>query len=202
MAHITENQSIAQLAAQRERLREEVAELSALDDEARVRFKAAKPEVPDEIYVKDPGDLVLDPRWFRPPLQFALANGLRQTVPVEGWKAMLANPPRLFGSDEVNESALERIRVGLDAAERYEEAVRRVDVETGYSAADDAHEAARDRLRVLDERILALKAQSLNDVVLQAAVVEERSSDDGEVSAEFVSCLLSSIKALGAQATA
>lgn len=197
------SESIAELAARREMLKAEVDKLSALDDVAGDRFEAANPKIPEEIVVKGDDRMVLDTAWFRPPsFQFAAANGLRQTVPAEGWRAMLANPPRLFGGHEVNERALERIRVGLAAAERYEELVRKADLETGYSAANDAWEAALDRLRALDMRILALRAQSLNDVVLQAAVVEARSVDDRDVPGELVSGLLRSIKALGTRAAA
>lgn len=192
------NESIAQLAAERVRLKAEVAKLSVLDDDARDRFEAAKPQVPEEIVVKGTDRMVLNSAWFRP---LFFTPGRRQTVPAEGWRAMLADPPRLFGSDKVNECALERIRTGLAAAERYEELVRKADLAAEYSAAHDAYEATLDRLWELDARILAMNAQSLNDVVLQAAVVEARSEDDGDVPTEFVSALLDSIKALGDRVT-
>lgn len=203
MARKAGNESIAQLAAQREQLKAEVEKLSALNDEARDRFEAAKPQVPEEIVVKGDDRMVLDTAWFRPPsFQFAVANGLRQTVPAEGWRAMLANPPRLFGSDEVNERALERIRTGLAAAERYEELVHKADAEAGYSTAHAAYNAAVERFWELDARILAMNAQSLQDVALQAAVVRACAEDDGSVPPEFVSGLLGSIEALAARATA
>lgn len=196
MAQKSDGENISQLAAQRERLKTEVAKLSALAGEARARFEAAKPDVPDEICVKGVNDrMTLDTRCFRPPLQVAMANGLRQTVPAEGWRAMLADPPRLFGSDKVNERALERIRIGLAAAERYKEAVRRADLKAGYSAANEAFEAAHDRLWEIDERIVAMKAGSFDDVVRQANVV--RAHCESGVSDDMIGALLSSIEALG-----
>ncbi|MGE3228115.1 MAG: hypothetical protein AB7J30_01585 [Hyphomicrobium sp.] len=196
MAQKSDGESIAQLAAQRELLREEAAKSAALADAASARYKAAKPAQPEEIFVKGDDRMTLDTAWFRPAsFQFAVANGLRQTVAAEGWQAMLADPPRLFGSDKVNERALERIRSGLAAAERYEEAVRRADLEAGYSAAHEAFEAAHDRLWALDERIVEMKAACFEDVVRQAGIVRahcESGLPDGMIEA-----LLTSIEALG-----
>lgn len=203
MAQIAENESITQLAAQRELLRKDVAKLSALDDEASLRFETAKPEMPEEIFVKGLDDrMTLDTSWFRPPLQYAAANKLRQYVPAEGWQAMLAEPPKLFGSDEVNECALERIRVGLAAAERYEELVHKADVEAGYSAAADAEEEARQRLDELDDAILALPARSMGDLLLQVDVLRANMKPGCELPDAMVEGLIASIEALGGRRAA
>ena len=162
-------------------------------------YEAAKPAPPKEILVTGADDrMTLDSAWFRPPLHFATANGLCQTVPAEGWRAMLRNPPRMFGSDEVNKRALERIRVGLAAAERYEDAIRKVDVETGYSAANKAFEDAHDRLWEIDDQIVAMKARSINDLIQQANVV--RAHCESGVSDCMINALLTSIEALGSRA--